>query len=556
MGFCHRRGVVGPLLLSLGLMWVPLAARAADSGAQQQSLDELRNTVINLLQALVDKGLITREQAQQMVKQAQDKAAADAAANAAKVAAQNKAETEENAVRVPYVPQIVKDEISKQVAQQVQPAVVASVVKQAKEEKWGVPAALPDWLSRVQVFGDITFRVENDIYAKDNAVDELLDYNAINAAGGIAETTYPFLDTTDNRNRLRERARVGVQADLDPQWTAGFRLSSGSLTVPPSETQNQGTYSNRYTVGFDEAYLRWDSKPPGQISWMSIEGGRFLNPWFTPTQLVWANDLTFEGVAGSWRVPFGSGTGTDRSLVYLSFGADQMLEVPLANQDNKWMLAGQLGTNLRLADGQQHLRFAGAYYDYLHITGIKNPPESTYYNFTAPAYIQYGNSYYDISNTTNPDVNLFALAAHFRLVDLAATYELNVGSRMFTVNAEAVKNIAYNLTSVEALTGQIMPRPENVGYQGDFGYGYPEVKDRWDWRARIGYKYVRRDAVLDAWTDADFHGGGTNAEGYYLWYELGLARNVWMRLRYMSANEVDGPRFGLDTVQTDFDARF
>jgi Putative porin len=384
----------------------------------------------------------------------------------------------------------------------------------------------------------------------------MLDYNAINAAGGIAETTFPFLNTTSDRNRLRERARLGVQASLDPQWTAGFRLASGSLTVPPSESQNQGTYSNRYTVGFDEAYLRWDSKPPGQISWMSIEGGRFLNPWFSPTELVWARDLTFEGVAGSWRLPFGSGNGVDRSLVYLSFGADQMLEVPLANEDNKWMLAGQLGANLRLADGQQHLRFAAAYYDYLHITGIKNPPLSTYYNFTAPAYIQYGNSYYDISNTPNPNVNLFALAAQFRLIDLAATYELSFGSHLFTVNAEAVRNIGYNLASVQALTGQIMPRPENVGYEGELGYGYPEVNGRWDWRARIGYKYVRRDAVLDAWTDADFHGGGTNAEGYFLWYELGLAHNVWMRVRYLSGNEVDGPRFGLDTVQTDFNARF
>ena len=179
-----------------------------------------------------------------------------------------------------------------------------------------------------------------------------------------------------------------------------------------------------------------------------------------------------------------------------------------------------------------------------------------YYNFTAPAFIQYGNSYFDISNSTNPDVNLFALAAHFRLIDLAVTYELGLGSRLFVVNAEAVKNIGYNLASVETLTGQIMPRPENVGYEGEIGYGDPEVTDRWDWRARIGYKYVRRDAVLDAWTDADFHGGGTNAEGYYFWYELGLAKNVWVRVRYLSANEVDGPHFGLDTVQTDFNARF
>src|SRR5580704_15529236 len=161
------------------LLLLAPAAYGADDAAQRQSMEELRNTVINLLQALVDKGLLTREQAQQLVKQATDKAAADAAALAAKNAAQ--AKEEENAVRVPYVPQIVKDEISKQVAEEVKPAVVADVVKEAKEEKWGVPGALPEWLTRVKVFGDVQFREQSDFFGHNN-YNELLDYNSINTA--------------------------------------------------------------------------------------------------------------------------------------------------------------------------------------------------------------------------------------------------------------------------------------------------------------------------------------------------------------------------------------
>ncbi len=80
----------------------------------------------------MDKGLLTREQAQQMVKQAQDKAATEAAAKAAKNAEQ--AKEDQNAVRVPYVPQIVKDEISKEVAATVKPAVVADVVDEARKK--------------------------------------------------------------------------------------------------------------------------------------------------------------------------------------------------------------------------------------------------------------------------------------------------------------------------------------------------------------------------------------------------------------------------------------
>jgi len=125
-------------------------------------MDELRNTVINLLQALVDKGLLTREQAEQLVKQAQAKAQTESAAAAARGAAQ--AQEEQNAVRVPYVPQIVQDQISQQVAQEVKPQVVEEVKQQAKTEGWGIPGSLPDWLSRIHPFGDVTLRFQADLF--------------------------------------------------------------------------------------------------------------------------------------------------------------------------------------------------------------------------------------------------------------------------------------------------------------------------------------------------------------------------------------------------------
>src|SRR6202171_6074727 len=102
---------------SMALVLAPVVAcLAAD---ERQSLEELRNTVISLLQALVDQGVLTREKAEQMVKSAQEKAAANAAAAA---------KADEGAVRVPYVPQIVKDEIAKQVASEVNTAGAPDVV--------------------------------------------------------------------------------------------------------------------------------------------------------------------------------------------------------------------------------------------------------------------------------------------------------------------------------------------------------------------------------------------------------------------------------------------
>ncbi len=62
--------------------------------------------------------------------------------------------------------------------------------------------------------------------------------------------------------------------------------------------------------------------------------------------------------------------------------------------------------------------------------------------------------------------------------------------------------------------------------------------------------------MLDALTDPDFHEGGTDAQGYFLRADLGLADNVWTRFRYLSGREIDGPRYRVDVIQLDLNARF
>ena len=554
MSSYQRLGVAVAVALALGspTLW------AAENSTERQSVEEIRNTVVNLLRALVDKGLLTREQAEAMVKQAQDKAATDAATLAQKNA--EVAKQDEGAVRVPYVPQIVKDEISKQVAQQVQPAVVADVVKEAKEKGWGVPGALPEWLANVRPFGELTVRGQGDLYSKDNLPNQLLDFQAINTSGGFGKTTYPFLNTTQDRNRLRLRARLGLEADLSPHLTAVVRLASGSLTDPSSESQTFGTYSQRYTVGFDQGYFLWNSNIKDTLSMFSVTAGRMPNPWFAPTELVYARDLSFEGLASTFRLGWGTGGtegGSGRSHVYLTAGGFPVLEVPLVNQENKWMVGAQLGANLRFFDGNEHLRLAASYYDFIHVTGQRNTQDSTLLNFTAPAFIRFGNSVFDISNsTTDPSLNLFALASKFRLVDIAATFDMKFGPYSLALTGEGVRNEAYEQAEVEALSTQVFPSKENTGYVGEVSFGHPVSDELGRWRAAVGYRYVKRDAVIDAWTDADFHEGGTNAAGYFAWATFGLTHNTWLRLRYLSSNEIDGARYGLDIWQVDLSARF
>jgi hypothetical protein len=519
-----------------------LTCRAAD---ERQSLEELRNTVINLLQALVDQGVMTRQKADQLVKAAQAKAAADAAAVA---------KSDEGAVRVPYVPQIVKDEIAKEVAEQVKPAVVADVVKDAKTEKWGVPGARPNWLSRIRLSGNVTLREEDLSFSKNNVQDFYLNYYGINTAGGIAKAGLnAFENVSVNRYRFRGRGQFAVDADFSDSVTAGMRVVTGNSSDLVSESQTlDGTAP--YQFGLDELYIRLDERNAQRFPWLSIVGGRYLNPYGTPTDLIFHRDLTFEGAALTARYGIGDGS-QDQSNLFVTVGAHPIQEIALSAQD-KWLVAGQAGANLRWGDGlRQHLRVAGAFFDYMNVTGRLNPLNGTEYNYTAPTFARQGNTYFDISNSTDPTVNLFALAAKYRLANVNVTYEMPISRYTFRATADAVRNLGYNTADVSANVGHYVAA-RTKGYQADLSFGYPDVLTAGSWRALIGYRYLQRDAVIDAYTDSDFHFGGTDARGYYVIGDYGLANRIWMRLRYLSSNAIDGPTLGIDTLQLDLNTRF
>ncbi len=542
------------LRAAVAAMLFSIAPGAAHAAGEQQNLEELRLTVINLLQTLVDQGVMPREKAALLVKQAQEKAAADAAAGAKR---------DEGAVRVPYVPQTVRDEISKQVAAEVAPGVVKDVVTQAKAEGWGVPGALPDWLSQVRMTGDLRVRIQGDIYSKDNTPNSILDYNSINANGGVTRASAAdaaFLNTTANNERLRLRARLGADANLSSHWQAGVRLSTGPANDPASETQNEGTTAARYNVGLDLGYIRFVNNDAAGFQNLTASGGRILNPWFSPTELVYARDLTFEGLAGTGRYAFGS-AGSDpeaRHQLFATAGAFPVQYVAIDRSQDKWMVGGQLGAKLQMTDADS-FKLAAAYYDFINVAGVANNPSYfTTYNATAPQFVRNGNSMFSIATVaaTDSSVLLYGLASNFKVADLAANYVHSFGRYALSINAEAVENLGFDQKQILARTGQLIAK-RNKGYVMDVAFGDPTPETLGQWRATVGYRYVQRDAVLDAWTDPDLHLGGTNAVGYYVIGDFGLGGKTWTRLRYLSGNEIDGPpRFGVDVIQWDLLTRF
>jgi hypothetical protein len=545
-----RANMRAKVLLATCLAALP----AAVSHAVEGSDDELRNTVVNILESLVQKGVLTRDQAQAIVADAQQKAVAAAKAKAEQRAAVESAE--KDAVRVPYVPQIVKDQIAADVREQVRPAVTQDVIEQAKRERWGVAGALPEWVRGLRVYGDVRFRAEGDLYASDNAQNFYVNFPAVNSAGGIGKAgVFALLNTTEDRQRLVGRLRFGATAELGDALRADLRIASGSLGNPVSTNQTLGNYSQRWTLGVDRAALLWTPHSDSGRFGLDVRAGRFENPFASTSELIWDTDFNFEGVSAEWdwsrlRAPEELAT----RWLFATVGAMPIQEVELSARD-KWLFGGQLGTEL-LFGAQTRLRIAAGYYTFTNVTGRLNAPDSRLLDFTAPAYLTKGNTLFDIRNDTDTSTNLYALAGKYQLASGLVQLDMALdGGNHVVVSGEYVKNIGWKSSDLLARTGTSVPA-KTTGYDLSLSYGRPKVSRFGDWRASLAYRYLERDAVLDSFTDSDFHLGGTDARGYILQFDFGVGRSSFTRLRYMSANEIDGAPLGIDVVQLDLVGQF
>ncbi len=86
--------------------------------------------------------------------------------------------------------------------------------------------------------------------------------------------------------------------------------------------------------------------------------------------------------------------------------------------------------------------------------------------------------------------------------------------------------------------------------------GRPEITKLNEWNVYFGYKHLDSDSVLDAFTDSTFHFGGTNAKGFFTGVDYGLGKNTYLAARWLSADEVEGPKYRNDVVQVDLNTKF
>lgn len=569
------------------------------------------SVVVNLINKLVERGALTKADAADLVKSAEQEAqmaqaqAQTLAETQAAVAAQSALPPlapDQEEVRVTYIPEAVKEEIRTQIR--------SEVLAQARTEGWSSPTTdrRLEWAQRIKMFGDMRMRQEMLMYpaGNDNLTGAFPNFNAINTGAPVdlrnaAGTLPPQLNVDRNRDRTRLRLRLGFDIDLEDGFTAGIRLASGGNNSPVSTNQTlgstngntQGGNFSKYEMWLDRAFMKYEADLTPQ-SHLMVELGRFQNPFFNNSQIMWDEDVNLDGIAfsvtNSWNQDLSS---------FFTAGAFPVFNTALNSPDNstskatsndKYLLAAQFGVQFKLTDDIE-VKSGIAYYHWENIEGRFSSPfvpasanDAGDTDDSRPLFAQKGNTYRPIRNITPtpgaaPGGNLngtinqfqyFGLATKFRQLAWNGRVDFNHWEPMqVSLMADVVKNFGLDRAAMNDLARQDAVVNNRSGGNGsweggDLGWyvgmniGKPVAlfSERGDWAFNIGYRYVESDAMVDGFTESRFGNGGTNMEGYTIQGLYALSKRTWTRLAYMSANQIAGPPLQTDVFLIEFLSRF
>ncbi|PMY43943.1 MULTISPECIES: putative porin [Pseudomonas] len=560
---------VNRLSLAIGMVIATLVGPVAAAPAAPSE-----NATINLIRLLVQQGVLKQEQADGLIAQAEREAQQARQANTA-VAAGPAATPGD--VRVQYVPAIVRDQIRDQVK--------AEVMATAKQENWAQPNTFPDWVSRISFDGDIRLRDESRYYSGSNS-NEIVDFAKLNDKGpydvnpNSSTNLPPLLNTREDRENLfRLRARLGMKAQVAENWTAGIRIGTGSDNNPVSTTQTLGGGFGKKDIWLDQGYLTWKATDD-----LTLTGGRIANPFFS-TDMLYSTDLNFDGVAAIFNHKLNRDWGLFGTVG--AFPVEYTNDTSTSNgfdkeeSDNKWLYGAQIGANWAI-NSNHRLKGALAYYRFDDIEGQRSGACEPWAG--APgcdsdgsrvAFMQKGNSVFLLRDITpnplnpaaTPQPQFVGLASEFNLLDLNLVWDADLPEN-FKLRSQAnyIHNLGYDEGEMRKRSeGQIVNNLDSNGelesganaWMVQFTLGNSlELAKQGDWNLFAGYKYIQPDALPDGFNDSSFHLGGTNAKGYFLGGNYGLAKNVFATGRWLSSEAVYGAPFDIDVLQLEINTRF
>ncbi|WP_408586057.1 putative porin [Novosphingobium sp.] len=562
------------------------ADAAASAGQPAAAAAPSPDAMTNLIRLLVAKGTLSQADGDALLGQAQAEAAAARAAIPVPPLP-----PPPGAVRVAHVPEAVRAQIRDEIRQEI--------MAQAATEGWVTKGqAAPEWTRKVRLYGDVRVRSQSDLYSKLNS-NQIIDIGRLNANGPVdlaQLSSYDFLNTRKDRvNRLRLRARIGIEANVLEGVTVGAMVGTGDDNSPITENVSLGGGLAKRDLWLDTAFIKLQPK-----SWATLTFGRFENP-FNTTEMLYDADLRFDGVAA--RLAYDGVTG-DSSSVSLTGGAFPIdygnsnfpnNSTVKQNYPSKWLFAGELAYKGEVADGLS-VRASAGFHSFKNVQGqLSQPCNMDLGNFCStdgltPLSLRKGNTVFTmrnhVTNASGVYPQVFGLKFDYDILDLNLAAIAKVSDEVSArLSGNYVRNLGFHRKDIcagqyDSATAYLVEPYNNYGTNGNADrhictktnptsfiggntawlvnarLGHDVVDKQGSWSAFAEYRYVESDAVLDAYTDSDFHLGGTNAKGYILGGEYGLRDGLAIGARWLSSNEIAGERLAIDVLQIDLRARF
>ena len=161
----------------------------------------------------------------------------------------------------------------------------------------------------------------------------------------LAQSSYNY-DSKNVQDRFRYRLRVGADYTYSDHLKAGFELESSSTDDSGNQTLG-GTFT-KASINVGKIYAQYQP-----TDWLTLTGGKFTNPWYETTDMVYSLDLNPEGAAEVFNFAIPLGGGSEE-----------------ASSDPKKLQA--------IASSDSSLTIGWNAVQYLYVTSAQNTPESNF----------------------------------------------------------------------------------------------------------------------------------------------------------------------------------
>ena len=530
------------LLIGLGALQ---GAQADD----RTELARLRATTQALIETLVSQGLLTRDRADTILREAGAGTPAPAAAPGWGSPPAGGAAAP--VIRVPYLSETVRAQLREEIRN--------DVLATARTDGWADARQIPEWVRGIRLDGDLRLRAQAERYAEpayafDPATGVQLGDACRIVAGNLPARCYrrqvtspawapDIADTTGGRERMTLRARLGINARISSDITGQLRLSTGSSTSgPTSSSQTLGSYFNKSGVVLDRASVQWEPRHD-----FRLRAGRMDNPFFS-SDLTWPDDLGFDGIAAQGELTLAPG-----AYAFAHAGIFPLQELGLDR--DRWLTGVQVGAQWAF-NAHGTLRMGLAVYDFARVEGVREttPPPGgeragtePYFSSQYPAGVrQKGNTLINLNDPTLTSAGAaptWGLASKFRPINLTAQLDYRLSDTLAAGwSLDWVRNTGFDLADIQrraGTTGLDGLVEKTTGLQSRWQIGSPALNLPGQWRISAAVRRFERDAWIDAFTDTTWHLGGTNYKGWQIVGQYAIDNRAVLGLRLTSSRNLD-----------------